>query len=205
MDGWDWPQFLQDIRELCAWSDILNDGWELIVPTETTDSNEGGTYARKRFKSLVKLPPNWLPPVENEDIDCDYEDTSSTKCHSAENGLLLLDQDFHVVFHRSYRVPALCFNAYKPDGTMLTLNEAWLLFSMETVTPMHGVITQMDHPVLFRPFHTLHPCRTGELLGALSQSRNRVLSVLSSLGPAIHLNMDLRYGQLCAAIKTADT
>lgn len=82
----------------------------------------------------------------------------------------------------------------------MTLDEAWLVFS----DPIHGrngnmhmemlsILTQMEHPILFRPFLTLHPCRIAELLHGLPNSENKVLSFLSTIGPAIHLKFNLEY------------
>lgn len=86
------------------------------------------------------------------------------------------------------------------DGSMMTLDEAWTAFN----DPIHGrsgrkhmqmtsILTQMEHPILFRPFLTLHPCRIAELLHCLPNSENKVLSFLSTIGPAVHLKFDLKY------------
>lgn len=80
---------------------------------------------------------------------------------------------------------------------MMTLDEAWRIFdSPERVAPfeMTSVLTQMEHPVLFKPFLTLHPCRTQELLERTPNSRNKVLTFLSAIGPTVYLSVDLRFG-----------
>lgn len=85
----------------------------------------------------------------------------------------------------------------------MTLDEAWMAFN----DPIHGrsgskhmqmtkILTQMEHPILFRPFLTLHPCRIAELLQCLPNSENKVLSFLSTIGPAVHLEFDLKYANL---------
>lgn len=51
----------------------------------------------------------------------------------------------------------------------------------------------MEHPVLFKPFLTLHPCKTAEILGATNASKNKVLTFMSSMGPAVQLTMNIRY------------
>lgn len=88
----------------------------------------------------------------------------------------------------------------------MTLDEAWMLFNEAVLTDydnssnkkqkMLTVLTQMEHPVLFKPFFTLHPCRTAGLLGKLPLSENKVLSYISTIGPAVHLNLDLRYAKM---------
>lgn len=93
--------------------------------------------------------------------------------------------------------------SFVPDGSMMTLDEAWTAFN----DPIHGrncsehmqmttILTQMEHPILFRPFLTLHPCRIAELLQCLPNSVNKVLSFLSTIGPAVHLKFDLKYAEI---------
>lgn len=86
---------------------------------------------------------------------------------------------------------------------MMTLDEAWSAFN----DPIHGrsgskymemttILTQMEHSILFRPFLTLHPCRIAEFLHLLPNSENKVLSFLSTIGPAVHLKFDLKYAEI---------
>lgn len=89
------------------------------------------------------------------------------------------------------------------DGSMMTLDEAWAAFNDpiygrngSKYMPMTTILTQMEHPILFRPFLTLHPCRIAELLHGLPNSENKVLSYLSTIGPAVHLNFDLKYAEI---------
>lgn len=76
---------------------------------------------------------------------------------------------------------------------------AWEIFNdsvcNQHTIEMRNVLTQMEHPILFKPFLTLHPCRTAEVLQLLPNSKNKVLSFLSSYGAAIYLEFDLRYAQ----------
>lgn len=60
---------------------------------------------------------------------------------------------------------------------------------------MLNVLTQMEHPVLFKPFLTLHPCRIADILQTLPNSQNRVLSFLSIYGPTVYLTFDLEYAK----------
>lgn len=85
----------------------------------------------------------------------------------------------------------------------MTLDEAWAAFSDPIFgrsgskhMPMTTILTQMEHPILFRPFLTLHPCRIAELLHCLPNSDNKVLTFLSTIGPAVHLNFDLKYAEI---------
>lgn len=217
---WDWPQFLYDIRQLCAWSDILHDGWQLQSSAST--DGEGSIFARKRTKLWVRLAPEkYHNQPENLDERFAADDTIdadpfalhadiTTDSTDDTNPASLIDYEFHVVFHPAYRVPILCFNGYRSDGTRLTLDHVWQLFRQHNVdsgdatASMAGILTEMDHPVLFVPFHTLHPCRTDELLATRPVSRNRVLTFLSSMGPAVQLEMPLGYAKQCADDEDGD-
>lgn len=150
---------------------------------------------------------------------------SATGCH-----IFVLTQTNRVtqihfyIYEYVYR-KILTLNFELVDGSLLRLNEAWQLFDKKFLPigsepNMTCILTEMDHPVLFRPFLTLHPCRTAELLSALPErwapasyyiyiwiydnislitgldftfSKNKVLSFLSAIGPSIHLKLGLGY------------
>lgn len=60
---------------------------------------------------------------------------------------------------------------------------------------LHQILTQMEHPVLFRPFMALHPCRTAEVLTQFGQkSENLLLTFISLYGPYVKLNLSNAYG-----------
>lgn len=69
---------------------------------------------------------------------------------------------------------------------------------------MLDILTQMEHPVLFKPFFTLHPCRIAELLNSIPHSQNKVLSFLSTYGPTIYLTFDLEYAAQFKQIEKKD-
>lgn len=86
------------------------------------------------------------------------------------------------------------------DGSLLTLDDAWKIFNdidvdlaKKSQLNMYEILTQMEHPVLFKPFLTLHPCRIAEVLHSLPNSKNKVLSFLSTYGPTMYLTFDLKY------------
>lgn len=89
-------------------------------------------------------------------------------------------------------------NCFK-DGTQLTLDDAWELFKQHMPNAielnMLNILTQMEHPILFKPFLTLHPCRIAEVLSQLPNSQNKVLSFLSIYGPSVFLTFDLDYAK----------
>lgn len=148
---------------------------------------------------------------------------SSGNCSQCQ----LIKFEYHVLYHISYAVPYLCFNAYKSSkihirvfcecklnflfsspffegGALLTLDDAWELFrdhmsndqlDAKNQLNMLNILTQMEHPVLFKPFLTLHPCRIAEVLSQLPNSENKVLSFLSTYGPSVFLTLDPDYAK----------
>lgn len=192
--SWDWPEFQQDIHGLLRLSARLGDSWQLVSnPNIQSTTEECSEYLRRKSKFLVNLPPSAQDEPRFEDHH-HVEDPSSASLPPSFATLLVYE--FHVLFHPSYRVPSLFFNATKPNGSHLTLDEAWQLLTTNAGirSNLAAVITEMHHPVLVTPFLALHPCRTAELLDALPLSKNRVLTFLSTLGPAVNLEMDVRYG-----------
>lgn len=164
-----------------------------------------------------------------EEIGLSFESPSEIALNRS-NREQLVKFEYHVLYHISYSVPYLCFNAYRSskyytnnsncipdktisktvtyilyysvDGSMLTLDEAWKIFkdmnpiqSCEIQQNMLHILTQMEHPILFKPFLTLHPCRIAEVLQSLPYSQNKVLSFLSIYGPTVYLTFDLEYAK----------
>lgn len=181
--------------------------------------------------SLTSSPPSTESnDTIYEDLTEDqFEDDLSTAKDISTN-VEPLSFEYHILYHMSYAVPYLSFNAYKSGrymshsysydfdgsclyifiaysllpvqgGSSITLEEAWNIFNNgNTYTNNHlmtSILTQMEHPVLFKPFLTLHPCRTAEILKATPKSRNKVLTFVSSVGPAIQLTMDIKYADYC--------
>ncbi|KAL3868629.1 hypothetical protein ACJMK2_041420 [Sinanodonta woodiana] len=109
---------------------------------------------------------------------------------------------YHVVYNASYAVPVLYFNAYKPDGQLLSLEEVW------AIVPQHyqdrlreerwTFITQQEHPILGRPFYQLHPCHTSTLMSQIPDTpgSNYLISWMSAVGPVLRLEMSMRYGEI---------
>lgn len=187
----------------------------------------------------ISLPIDELPNERNghksqenefqEEIGLSFESPSEIVLNRS-NREQLVKFEYHVLYHISYSVPYLCFNAYRSskfytnnsncisdktisktvthilnysvDGSMLTLDEAWKIFkdmnpmrSGEIQQNMLHILTQMEHPILFKPFLTLHPCRIAEVLQSLPYSQNKVLSFLSIYGPTVYLTFDLEYAK----------
>lgn len=72
--------------------------------------------------------------------------------------------EYHVTFDGIYSVPKLCFNVFRTDGSLLMLDEVLNQFEFLPSDNVLEILTQMDHPVLQRPFYCLHTCKTSELM-----------------------------------------
>uniref|UniRef100_A0A182PL48 Ubiquitin-like-conjugating enzyme ATG10 n=1 Tax=Anopheles epiroticus TaxID=199890 RepID=A0A182PL48_9DIPT len=105
----------------------------------------------------------------------------------------LLSLQYHVLYSESYEVPILLFNIYAEGGARLNLEEAWNVLRIGGSVPAHerySAITMVHHPILFRPYLSLHPCKTAELIGSLGGSVNPVLSFLTTYGPYVNLEQE---------------
>lgn len=202
-----WVKFKEDIDQIHRLSLIYADNWEFVEHNK----DPGYSYLRKQEKYLVNLDGNDINArtINMASEDNFFEDNiDASACVSsslASNRTIILQYEYHVLYQQSYGVPLLCFNAFKPDGSMLTITEAWQMFNRHYISDTNSdssiqhfgrILTEMDHPILFKPFLTLHPCRTNELLAAMPDSTNKVITFLSCVGPAVNLRLDLRYGQV---------
>lgn len=99
-----------------------------------------------------------------------------------------LSVSYHIVFSPSYQVPVLYFNAYKPNGQAIPLEDIY-----ESLVPedwrssirdsgLSGGISQQDHPILNVPFFYMHPCETVSLMETIlgRQTMDSPESFLSS-------------------------
>ncbi|KAH9617172.1 hypothetical protein KSS87_012933 [Heliosperma pusillum] len=118
---------------------------------------------------IMQIDANTVSHAGEEQLNYFEGQTSTTQ------DMLDTDQvhyyDFHILYSNSYRIPLLYFRGYSSDGQPLTLNQ------IERDLPANSAkllteskwtfITQMEHPFLNRPWYTLHPCGTNELMKIL--------------------------------------
>ncbi|EAT37838.1 AAEL010209-PA [Aedes aegypti] len=179
-------QFRDAAEQFLERSHQIGDEWELV-------KSENGTYLTKLLKQTLKLEQKAGTADEDEELAVD--DPSLGK--STPNDEEVYQFEYHVVYSVSYQVPVLYFNAYKSDGTMLQLEEAWQGFrdlASESREQLRRTLTQMEHPILFRPFLALHPCQTAQVLSNVATGcGNLLVAFISSYGPFVNLNLDVRY------------
>ncbi|KAF9350928.1 E2-like conjugating enzyme atg10 [Mortierella sp. NVP85] len=116
-----------------------------------------------------------------------------------------LSVSYHIVFSPTYQVPVLYFNAYKPDGQSISLEDIF-----ESLVPedwrstirnagLNGGISQHDHPILNVPYFYMHPCETVSLMettfckqaseNSMSFLEGYIASWLSLTGQAIGITL----------------
>ena len=64
-------------------------------------------------------------------------------------------------------------NEYEPNDSEATTN----------------MISQSEHPILFKPFLTFHPCKVPQVLSNFPKSQNLVLTFLTLYGPFVRLKL----------------
>ncbi|CAO3564700.1 unnamed protein product [Mortierella alpina] len=121
-------------------------------------------------------------------------------------GVDILTVSYHIIFSPSYQVPVLYFNAYRRDGTAISLEEIYGSLVPEEWRSsirdagLNGGISQQDHPILNVPYFYMHPCETVPLMEtiALSQAEesnsrsfieNYIMTWLSFTGQAIGISI----------------
>ncbi|KAG9065807.1 E2-like conjugating enzyme atg10 [Linnemannia hyalina] len=136
---------------------------------------------------------------QEEEADPVVENSTSTTTFD------YLSVNYHIVFSPSYQVPVLYFNAYRPDGPAISLEEIY-----ESLVPeewrgavrdagLNGGISQQDHPVLNTPYFYMHPCETVPLMETILQNNgspsgtpfleNYIVTWLSFTGQAIGVSV----------------
>ncbi|PIN17482.1 hypothetical protein CDL12_09860 [Handroanthus impetiginosus] len=113
--------------------------------------------------------------MEKEECSIEYEDefvdTAVVVCNDGPGEHHF---DFHVVYSASYRVPVLYFHAYCNDGQPLLLDDIKREITVNSAELLSRCkwtfMTKEEHPILNRPWYTLHPCGTSEWMKLLLKS-----------------------------------
>lgn len=145
-----WESFLGDIKTIHNLSLKFNDNWQMIIGVSVIiffvlcfcneinwhlsfgffafqNDDIGGTYLVKNKTIPLKLSENSNSSHlnENQEKFTDYMDQylSETASESSANcsQCQLIRFEYHVLYHISYGVPYLCFNAYKSSMFFLSM------------------------------------------------------------------------------------
>ncbi|XP_033110697.1 ubiquitin-like-conjugating enzyme ATG10 [Anneissia japonica] len=203
-------EFKLCLKQFIDVSNEIKDTWEIVSLDEPHKHDERQEYMIKRNVSrLLECPQQsgvedtvlqydegWTQETDEDDVMAEEQTTG---------GGILCTYEYHVVYSHSYAVPVLYFNACKPDGQLLSLDEVWEMIPDHYQTRLQHerwtFITQQEHPILGRPFFTLHPCHTADLMKTVLTNKtirsSYLVSWLSSVGPVVGLELSLDYAKLC--------
>lgn len=160
---------LSHSHDLPLWS------WVSCLSSAFVSSNETGGYL-----SLEKMCIFRCDKVDDDEVgNSQKEESKWLKDNVSTDPAMLVHQgsdevhyyDFHIVYSSSYKIPVLYFRGYSNDGQSLMLDQ------IERDLPVNSskllteskwtFITQQEHPYVNRPWYTLHPCGTNELMQLL--------------------------------------
>ncbi|XP_067936600.1 ubiquitin-like-conjugating enzyme ATG10 [Watersipora subatra] len=201
-----YAQFITQAIRLFENSKLLGDQWNLL---------EQPNCCRQKIQFLVKRC--YKPKEKHVLSDMLVDTTLSPACQSEEvdetvtiNQEDLITIKYYIIYSNSYSVPVLYFNACHQDGRLLNHLEISEIFS-----PYHSdcmmehlwsTVTQVEHPVFQTPVFMLHPCKTASMMSIkcsneegtsdLTRADCYLIKWLSSVAPAIGLDISIRYFQL---------
>lgn len=107
----------------------------------------------------------------------------------------LQSKEYTVIYSPSYEVPVLYYCISDQDGCPLEANKsAHSTINLEE-EDLNQVLTQTEHPVLFRPFYMIHPCRTKEFMQFIdtNSNKNYLIAWLSTVATLINLKLDYTF------------
>ncbi|MDP2439725.1 MAG: ATG3/ATG10 family protein [archaeon] len=193
MAGYSYELFQYEAQQLAAASqathrlDVMWDWHPAESPRDGFLSKRGRCWPHAPSASATAEPPQSQieEPTADDPAEFVFSRESTAEAPSFE---------CHILFSRTYGVPALYFNGYHSDGTPLGADQVVLgLFANPALLDAESrwsTLTQEEHPTLGTPFFLLHPCRARELLsqltsGRLSPSVPLLVSWLSIYGPVL--------------------
>lgn len=107
-----------------------------------------------------------------------------------------------VTYSISYEVPEFYFSVHRQDGSLVPFEHFWpcmcrnLSLSASLVdSDVGSIVSEFEHPLLFRPFYKLHPCRTKDLMEVHSDrlGDKYLISWLSTISSLIGFEFSHRY------------
>lgn len=167
------------------------------TPCEESKGKTDG-YVRSQYEEKEEQD-------NGDDKEAELEDPSvMVQTHMAK---CFITFDYHIVYSLSHSVPVLYFNAWHSTGQLLSLDEVWervdATHREQIISNKWGTLTQVEHPLLGRPYFQLHPCNTAKLMGqVMPQSahshspatlRTYLISWLSMFGPPVGLELPMCY------------
>eukprot|EP01124_Arcella_intermedia_P008078 TRINITY_DN15038_c0_g1_i1.p1 TRINITY_DN15038_c0_g1~~TRINITY_DN15038_c0_g1_i1.p1 ORF type:complete len:156 (-),score=30.13 TRINITY_DN15038_c0_g1_i1:12-479(-) len=141
---------------------------------------------------------------EGEELGLEVEEEVDLAAVGGGGGHLVYQYEFHIAWSSTYAVPCLYFNGYGPTGKLLAFQEILdnLPEASKAIPELkeRTFITQLEHPVLGRPFFGIHPCQTSKLLGHLltedDPSTSYLLLWFSTVAPLVGLRFNSNWVRL---------
>lgn len=156
-------------HDLPRWS------WVSCLNSPFVSSNEAGGYL-----SLEKMCIFRSDKIDDDGLDhSGKEEPSCLESEVSADPAILVQQDadevhyydFHIVYSNAYKIPVLYFRGYNSGGRNLMLDQIEMdlpVNSAKLLTETKWTfITQQEHPYLNRPWYSLHPCGTNDLMSLL--------------------------------------
>ncbi len=173
-------EFNENISEIYIKSKQLQDfSWNLIKCQKTIDQQT----SQHKF-SYIKVEPT-VACFQKEDVI--YMEKLNQRLVELNPGFKeIVSFVYHIVYSDSYNVPVLYLNAFKSSGLQLNSEEFKQLFmaheqishqSAESRLHLVNLLSQQEHPLVFKPFYFLHPCKTAEWMQATKIECNIEASV----------------------------
>ncbi|CAL1538628.1 unnamed protein product [Lymnaea stagnalis] len=135
--------------------------------------------------------------------EMELEDEDDISCMPAGEMNNPLTYEYHILYSESYCVPVLYFIVFRADGKLLSLEEVWKLcpssYQKLLTENKWATLTQMEHPILGRPYLQLHPCHTADLMTQIMShskhynKKNYLVTWLSTVGPLVGLQISPSY------------
>lgn len=182
--------FNKNINEIFEKSKLIGDSWKLLKASNNQDAL---FYLERIEQKCIK------PSKQDETKAQDLESTRSE----------IYTFVYHVIFSDSYSVPVLYLNVYKSNGSSLNYDELYSYFNLNSKLndAYDLVITQQEHPILFKPFYFVHPCKTADWMIATNPNQNEsilnyTLKWMSFVFASFNINLDVKYGLTLDKLKT---
>ncbi|XP_046962676.1 ubiquitin-like-conjugating enzyme ATG10 [Vanessa cardui] len=163
-----------------------------------TITPEEFVYAARDFIELSnRYFDSWTIHQNDNEILNTYLKKEEFVSHRDENDKVFLYRAEYIIFYNlSYGVPSFSFNLWDCSGKLLTLEQVREISLMKiSKEDFYSVVTQQEHPVMYRPYFIIHPCHTAKIVSAFRYtSRNLIITFLGLITPLIQLNLPLEYG-----------
>nr|AWV66709.1 ubiquitin-like--conjugating enzyme ATG10 [Brachionus calyciflorus] len=147
------------------------------------------------YEKSIKLGDTWQLIKVNEDVY--YLEKKDQKFINNE----ILTLIFHIIYSESYNVPVLYLNMFKSNGSIAKYNDIYSFFNLNNLKNEERdsdlILTQQEHPILFKPFYYMHPCKTSQWMSATkigeNDNFNFTLKWLSFVFSALRIPLDIKY------------